>query len=877
MPARQLRATYRVQLTPRFGFDQAVEILGYLARLGISHLYCSPYLQAAPGSEHGYDVVDHARVNEELGGEEGHERLCLKLAENGLGQVLDVVPNHMAISGRGNRWWWDVLENGPSSRYASYFDVTWDPPERRLKNRILLPALGDHYGRLLESGQLRLARQGVRLLVRYNGNEYPIDPRTYGSVLETGFRELAREFAALPVVKPDDREGAVRRHERAAALFERLEQAGPTEALDACVERLNGDPDLLDGLLEQQNYRLARWQTAGSDLDYRRFFDINSLVALHAEDPEVFAATHRRVREWATSGVLHGIRIDHPDGLRDPLGYFRRLTEAAPEAWIVAEKILGGGEELPADWPVAGSTGYDFLNRALGVLVDEQAEAALTAVYADFTGEAAGWREIEHDKKHQAMRELLGSDVNQLGELFVRVCEGNRRYRDFTRPELLDCLTEVIACLPVYRTYVRAEEGAVSEQDRRCIQAAVGEAGRRRPDLDPEVLGFLARLLLLEERGEHTAELVARLQQTSGPVSAKGVEDTAFYTYNRFSALNEVGGDPGRFGLSPEAFHEASRRALERWPRAMLATSTHDTKRSEDVRARLAVLSEIPAAWQAAVQRWSGVNRPRKSEGLPDADAEYLLYQTLVGAWPIGVERARTYMLKAAREAKVHTSWIAPDARYEAALASFVAAVLGDERFLEDLDGFLPPVIEAGRVNSLAMKLLCLTAPGVPDLYQGSELWDLSLVDPDNRRPVDYEVRRRLLDRLEGEGERAAAAALAEPESGLPKLLLVSRALALRAERPAVFAVGDYRPLSVTGPRAGHALGFVRGGEVAVVVPRLTLALGGEWAGTACELPPGRWADRLTGARLSGGGPVPLAELLRGFPVALLEREDRRP
>jgi (1->4)-alpha-D-glucan 1-alpha-D-glucosylmutase len=866
------RATYRVQLTPDFGFDQAAAIAGYLERLGVSHLYCSPYLQAAPGSRHGYDVVDYSRVNAELGGEEAHLRLCRALAEHRLGQVLDVVPNHMAITGRQNRWWWDVLENGTSSRYASYFDVSWDPPERKLKNRILVPILGDHYGRVLEARQLRLAHEAGRLLVRYREHEYPIDPRTYGMVLDNSFGSLCGDFASLPILSPDDRRGAQRRCRDAEALVARLRGMGADDRLDACVRRIGEDIDLLDQLLEQQNYRLARWQTAGFDLDYRRFFDVNDLAALRAEDPEVFTETHRRVLEWLEGGVLDGVRIDHPDGLRDPLGYFQRLRQEAPGAWIVAEKVLALDEELPVTWPIAGSTGYEFLNRVLGLFVDPEAEAALTETYVRFTGDIADYTDIAYEKKHQAMRDLLGSDLNRLVELFVSVCEGNRRYRDFTRPELLECLEEAIACLPVYRTYVRPEEGLVSAQDRACVEVALEEVRRRRPDLDTELVEFLRGLLLLERESDHTPELVARFQQTSGPVTAKGVEDGALYAYNRLVALNEVGGDPSRFGTTPPDFHAASRRAGERWPHAMLATSTHDTKRSEDVRARLAVLTEIPAEWQAAVRRWSELNHRHRAKGLPDAGAEYLLYQTVVGAWPLDAERALAYMTKATREAKTHTSWLAPVPEYEAALDSFVAGVLGDDDFRADLEAFLPPVVEGGQVNSLAMKLIALTAPGVPDLYQGSEVWDLSLVDPDNRRPVDYIERRRLLDELGALGERAAAVAWARRSEGLPKLLVVNRALALRAERPEAFATGSYLPLPVLGARARHAVAFSRGDEAVVVVTRLSLRLGGDWEATVCELPPGPWRDRFTGA-VFAGGETRLAGLLGDFPVALLSRE----
>jgi (1->4)-alpha-D-glucan 1-alpha-D-glucosylmutase len=870
------RATYRVQLTPDFGFDHAAAIAGYLSRLGVSHLYCSPYLAAAPGSRHGYDVVDHSRVNPELGGEVGHARLGRALGEHGLGQVLDIVPNHMAIAGQHNRWWWDVLENGPSSRYATYFDVAWDPPERKLRNTILMPVLGDHYGRVLDAGQLRLERQGVRLVVRYFEHELPVDPRSYELVLGDSLDGLGVLLASLPVVSPDDRAGALRRHlakEALLALLARLE-AGPE--LDARVALVNIDPDRLDALLDQQNYRLARWQTAGFELDYRRFFDVASLAALRMEDPEVFAETHVRVLGWLRAGVLDGVRVDHPDGLRDPFAYLQHLRRAAPDAWIVVEKVLAAGEDLPETWPVAGTTGYDFLNRALGLFVDPAGEAPMTEAYARFTNETAPFADVAYRARRQVMRELLASDLSRLTELFARVCEGSRRYRDYTRPELAECLQEVIACLPVYRTYVRPGDPP-SAADRAYLSAAMAGARRRRPHLDPDLVELLGRIVLLqhEERSEHATELAARFQQTSSPVAAKGVEDTAMYRYHRLVALNEVGGDPGRFGVSPEAFHVACEQAASRWPDGMLTTSTHDTKRSEDVRARLAVLSEIPDAWTAAVERWAAINERHRTDGLPDRNVEYLLYQTLVGAWPIGPDRLLPYLEKAAREAKVQTSWLAPAAGYERALRDFATGVLDSPEFVADLEAFVAPVVEAGRVNSLGMKLLCLTAPGAGDVYEGTELWDLSLVDPDNRRPVDFELRARLLAELDELGDGAAAAALARRAEGLPKLLVVSRALRLRASRPEAFDGGGYRELPVTGRRRAHAVGYCRGEAVCVLVPRLVAGLGraGGWADTAVELPAGSWVDRLTGRR-SPGGAVPVAGLLAGFPVAVLERAD---
>jgi (1->4)-alpha-D-glucan 1-alpha-D-glucosylmutase len=817
-------------------------------------------------------VVDHTRVNVELGGEAGHQRFCAALGAHGLGQVLDLVPNHMAIAGRLNRWWWDVLENGHASRYATYFDVTWDPPERKLRNTILVPVLGDHYGRVLEAGQLRLHDEDGRLLVRYFDHEFPVDPRTYGLVLGGSFGRLGREFADLPAPAPEDRAGALRRHVEKEALIARLRRLDRGGRLAERVRAVDADVDRLGALLERQNYRLARWQTAGYELDYRRFFDINSLVALRMEDPEVFADTHVRIVEWLHAGVLDGVRIDHPDGLRDPLGYLRRLRRVSRRAWIVVEKILEPEEALPDDWPVAGTTGYDFLNLVLGVFVHPAGEPGLTETYLRFTGETAEYREVVHEAKFLVMREGLATDLTRLAELFVQVCEAKRRYRDYTRHELLACLRETIACLDVYRTYVRpGHPDEVSQADRARVREALEDARRRRPDLDPELFDFLGRILLLEETGPATAELVARFQQTSGPVMAKGVEDTAMYRYNRLVALNEVGGSPARFAVSPDCFHAACAGAAQRWPAGMVATSTHDTKRSEDVRARLAVLSEMPARWQAAVRRWARINGRHRSDGLPDGSAEYLLYQTLVGAWPITAERLLPYLQKALREAKQRTSWIAPDLSYETAVSRFVEGALATPEFLASLEAFLGPVIEAGWRNSLAMKLCCLTAPGVPDVYQGSELWDLSLVDPDNRRPVDYDGRRRALERLDALGPRAAAAAWARRADGWPKLLVTSRALRLRAERPEAFRLGTYEALPAAGRRACHAFAFCRGGEVVTVVPRLTLGLERGWSDTTVELPAGRWVDRLGGGEWAGGR-VRLARLLAGFPVALLAR-----
>ncbi|HEX2057278.1 MAG TPA: malto-oligosyltrehalose synthase [Actinomycetota bacterium] len=815
---RDVRATYRVQLNARFTFDDAARVARYLARLGVSHVYCSPYLQAAAGSKHGYDVTDHSKVNEELGGAPAHERFCAALAENDLGHLLDVVPNHMAISDRSNRWWWDVLRHGPSSRYAGYFDIDWDPPEASLRRTILVPILGDHYGRILEAGELKLSSEDAEIVLRYHEHVLPVAP---GSVSE------------------DD--------------------------LDA----VNSDPDDLHEVLERQHYRVAFWKCGDSDLNYRRFFDIKTLAALRIEDERVFEDTHRLVLGLIAEGRLDGLRIDHVDGLLDPAAYLARLRERAPDAYLVVEKILEAGEELPETWPVAGTTGYDFLNVVNALFVDSSAEKAMSDVYLEFTREPADLAEMVRAKKLFIMREALASDVERLTALAVDVSESHRRYRDYTRHELREAIRETIAAFPVYRTYLDTRTREPSPQDVGYVQEAVEEAAARRPDLAPELFEFLCNVLLMRLPSSPVQdEFVLRFQQTTGPVMAKGVEDTVFYNFNRLASLNEVGGDLGCFGVALEEFHDRAARSQERWPLSMLATSTHDTKRSEDVRARIDLLSEMPAQWGDAVTRWKAINDRHRSGGVPDRNAEYLLYQTLVGAWPLSPDRAVAYMEKASKEAKAHTSWTDPSPEYDEGLARFVRAVLDDPEFVREVDDFVAPLVEPGRINSLAQTAIKLTYPGVPDVYQGTELWDLSLVDPDNRRPVDFALREQLLDdALAGD----AAGALQRMDEGLPKLFLTQRTLALRAHDPAAFGPGSsYEALWATGPRARHVVAFTRAARVLTVVPRLTLTLEGEWRDTHLALPEGPWTDVLTGVTFSGV--VQVEELLRGFPVLVATR-----
>jgi (1->4)-alpha-D-glucan 1-alpha-D-glucosylmutase len=874
------RATYRVQLHAGFTFDDAAAMVGYLADLGISHLYCSPFLQAAPGSTHGYDVVDHHRLNAELGGEEAYERLCQALAGHGMSQLVDIVPNHMAISGRENAWWWDVLENGPSSRYAGYFDIDWDPPEERMRMRVLVPVLGDHVGRCIDRGEITVVRAGAAFEFRYFDHAFPVSPRSLNDLLKDvgmrlgsdGLVRIAVDLGRLPHALASDRESVERRHDDKeilrGRLAELLESEAVSRAVDEALDTLNHDPDSVDELLERQNYRLAFWKVAGQDLDYRRFFDITTLIALRSENLFVFADTHEKIIQLIRAGRVSGLRIDHVDGLRDPAAYLALLDQAAGDTYIVVEKILESDETLPADWAVEGTTGYDFVARVNELFVDPAGEAACTEVYAGFIDGPVDYEAAVYENKDLITREVLAADVRRLVNDLVWVCERHRQHRDHTRVDLSRALREVLAGLDVYRTYVRAGASTPSAGDVARVEAAVARATTRQPDLDPSLLGFLRDLLLKRIGGPPENEFALRFQQLSGPVMAKGVEDTTFYQFNRLVSLNEVGGNPGRFGMTVEEFHEANARMARDWPATLLASSTHDTKRSEDVRARISLLSELPAEWGAAVTRWSAMNQRHKVGGLPDANAEYLLYQVLVGAHPLGVERAVAFMEKASREAKQHTSWIDPNVAYDEALAGFVRAVLADEAFTADLAAFTEPLVGAGRQTSLAMMLLKLTSPGVPDIYQGTEVWDLSLVDPDNRRPVDYEERRRVLDEVRDAG---AADVLGWAEEGAPKLWLTQRALDVRRRLPECFDAAPYLPLAAAGGRAEHVVAYVRGDRVAVIVPRLVVGLRDGWGDTTVELPEGRWVDELGGST-AGGGPVHLGSLLSGFPVALLVR-----
>jgi (1->4)-alpha-D-glucan 1-alpha-D-glucosylmutase len=818
----KLTATYRLQLQPVFGFDQASGIVSYLSDLGISHLYTSPCLQAAAGSTHGYDIVDPSRISAELGGNEAHRRMCRTILADGLGQVTDIVPNHMAIAGKQNPWWWDVMKNGPASSYASYFDIDWEA-EERWTNKLLLPVLGSHYGRILESGELRLVMGSGSFEIHYHDQVFPVNPGSLTELLSQSASScdsellafLAESHARLPRPPMSDRKLTEKLRRDQSVLSDLLvrvcqEEPDTKSAIEKEIERINRDADAFDQILTQQHYRLSYWRMASRALGYRRFFDIHELAALRAEDSEVFRETHALPISWVRDGLVEGLRIDHPDGMRDPAKYFDQLKNACPDTWIVAEKILEPGEKIPEGWPIAGTTGYDFMNMVTGVLVDPGGEKKLTETYESFIGEKMDYAEMVYECKRLVITEMLASELNRLSSLFVEICERHRRHRDYTRHELREILLETAACFPVYRSYVSDISRSVSDDDKMFIRKALECAETRRRDLDPELFVFLEALLLLRISGDREGELVMRFQQLTGPAMAKGVEDTALYRYHRLTALNEVGGKPDQFGVSLNKFHEMCATAQQELPASMLATTTHDSKRSEGVRARLALLSEIPDLWAETVHRWAEHNLRHKVGGMPDLNTEYLLYQTLAGTWPIETERIAAYMEKSVREAKVHTSWTQQNKDYEKTLKGFISCLMSDQIFISDLEQFVGKLLRPGRVNSMAMTLIKMTAPGVPDFYQGSELWDLRLVDPDNRQPIDYNLRRQLIGELK---ELSMSEMLKRMDEGLPKMWLIQQTLHFRRRNPGILA-----PVLLTAP-------FMRRGRGKTVCCRICVAI----------------------------------------------------
>ena len=929
-------ATYRLQLHAGFGFADAAARLDYLDRLGVSDLYLSPILRARPGSPHGYDIVDHASLNPELGGADGYDRLCRALAARGMGQLVDMVPNHMGVMGSDNQWWLDVLENGPASAYAEFFDIDWYPSQPHMHGRVLLPVLGQPYGRCLEAGEIRLCfdAEAGAFYCQYFDHRLPIDPRTYPLILaaggealdadgdlRAGFESLITALRNLPGRDPGDAQRLAERRrdqrlhqQRLAELYR--DQPLLRAHLGMLLERCNGDPgqptsfDALHDLLESQAYRLADWRVAADDINYRRFFDINDLAALRMERPAVFDATHAYLLELLASGRIQGLRIDHPDGLYDPESYFTRLQDcfraddSSRPLYLVAEKILAPDETLPDSWPVQGTTGYEFSAQALGTLVDPDGEAPLDALYRDIAGALADFEAVLRAAKDLILEHALGSELRVLADRLARIARADRRSRDFTFDSLRGALARTLAQYPIYRTYLRPGE------DNAAFRPAVEEAAGRARDGDrerePELYAFLAANLLADSASGASPELSEAIwdfalaaQQLSAPVMAKGLEDTAGYRYLRLLCHNEVGAEPARFAVDPAAFQAANRRRRECRPHGLLASSTHDSKRSEDVRCRLAVLSEVPRLWAGQVRAWL-VEHPASA---PDANDRYLLYQTLFGSWPLEPAaevdwpayraRIQDYLRKALREAKRHTNWRRPDTGYEAAMADLVGARLAPEAvaFRAEMQGLQDRLLGFGLLNSLALNALKLSCPGVPDIYQGCELWDFSLVDPDNRRAVDYRRRERLLAELEALD--AAPAALSDAvralfddlSDGRAKLYLIWRLLRLRRRLPALLRDGDYQPLAVRGARARHLIAYRRrlgDRELVMLVPRLPAGLcagrpgpplGAEvWHDTHIELggPAKGYRDLLSGLTVGADGALAVGAVLTHFPVAAL-------
>jgi (1->4)-alpha-D-glucan 1-alpha-D-glucosylmutase len=971
-------STYRLQVHGGFPLPAAADVVPYLAALGVGTCYTAPYFTAAAGSTHGYDVCNHNEINPALGGDEGHRRFTDAVARHGLGHIVDFVPNHMGIGGGGNAWWYDVLENGPSSPTAKYFDIDWAPMKTELYAKLLLPILGDQYGQVLERGELQLEFRDGALLLRYFEHLLPVNPRQAPRVYRLAVEPLTAELGAdSPAVheflsilaslenmpayteqSPDRIAERQREKEVARTRLARLVSDTPAveRHIALAVATFNGTAgkadsfDALHALLEAQAYRLAHWRTASHEINYRRFFDVNTLAGLRVEEPEVFAATHALLGRLLADGRVQGVRVDHPDGLFDPRKYFAMLQELAgpagapihepnstPDApiYVVAEKILSGREPLPPDWAVHGTTGYDFLNDVNGLFIDPASARRLRRVYAKLTGRAEPFDDVLYAAKQLILTTAMASELNVLAHMLDRIGENNRKSRDFTLESLRDVIREVVASFPVYRTYV--DENGWAPADRAVVEQAIALARRRNPAMESSLFDFFREVVLPRDPADVAPErpggerrggyppadatearerlrFAMKLQQYTGPVQAKGLEDTAFYRYNVLVSVNEVGGDPARIGRSVEAFHAANRHRAEAWPFGMLSTATHDTKLGEDVRARINIVSEMPDEWGRDVAKWMRINRPHRrlvdGDPAPDRNDEYRLYQALLGAWPVEplapadappaatpafIERIKAYMLKAAREAKLHTSWLTTNQPYEDALTGFVERILGETGGPKFLPAFLPlqqKVAALAVVNSLSQVVVKLGSPGVPDFYQGTELWDLSLVDPDNRRPVDFDARRDALASLEGAD---AADLLANWRDGRVKLFVTHRGLQLRRALPDVFVGGAYVPLAVETSVPADGIAFARtAGSNAVLVIAATLCaplatterqfpLGGEcWKTSRVLLPEPLWhrtyRNAFTGAEVrptvsAGQGWIWLGQALQDLPVAMLRAE----
>jgi (1->4)-alpha-D-glucan 1-alpha-D-glucosylmutase len=953
-------STYRLQFNRNFTLEQGAALVDYLHELGISACYASPLTQARPGSPHGYDVTNHGVLNPEIGDEARLAEFAARLRAKGMGLVLDTVPNHMCIAHPSNLMWWDILENGPSSPYANFFDIDWNPPKADLTNKVLLPMLGDQFGKVLENGEIRIAYENGAFVARYYEWSLPLAPRTWTHILQPAlervrgalaesnpdlmeFESIITAMDHLPERDETDPERIRERmrekeviKRRLAALLDNSAEISSALAYSLTdINGVKGDPhsfDRLEKLLENQAYRLSFWHVAADEINYRRFFDINELAAIRVEDPAVFDLVHELTLHLVEEGLVTGLRIDHADGLLDPALYLRMLQERCAAAdkstsgnavndrggpfYLVVEKILTGGERL-RNWPIHGTTGYEFVNLLNGVFVDASNRHRFEDLYARFAGWQEAFRDVVYECKKLMLRASMSGEQNVLARKLDQISEQHRWSRDFTLNSLGRVLAEVISCFPVYRSYVTSD-GRVTDDDREQIARAIGLAKRRNPALSESTFDFLASVLLLEHpdgldeaaRARRLA-FTLRFQQLTSPVMAKGFEDTALYRYVPLASLNEVGGDPTCFGISAQEFHARNAQRAQQWPHGLSATSTHDTKRSEDVRARINVLSEIPDQWERAIWRWHHLTEPARSEidgvAVPDPNEEYLFYQTLIGTWPLDpqpgefeqyIKRIQAYMDKAAKEAKVRTSWIRADDRHDVKLAEFIGAVMragGDNSFIADIGAFASRVARAGMLNSLSQTLLKIAAPGVPDFYQGTELWDLSLVDPDNRRPVDYAARMAMVEEIKRSADSnrvdLARKLFGHPNNGAIKAYLTREALNFRRSNAALFLRGDYIPLEASGAYGRNVISFARrtpeqhvivaAGRFFTALGKLPEAAAGEetWRDTYLSAPAGLLSERcvelFTGAQVSADldrdrRQLCLADIFVHLPFALL-------
>lgn len=978
-------STYRLQFNSSFQFKAAAGIIPYLHKLGISDIYSSPYLNAKKGSLHGYDIVDHSSLNPETGSEGEYAELTDELKRHGMGQIYDIVPNHMCITSRENSWWMNLLENGPSSEYSAFFDIDWAPVKEELKEKVLIPVLGDQYGKILEGQELRLVFEEGAFFICYHEHTFPVRPATYAGILELRIEEFKNQFAEnaphliellsiitsikhLPPYTEKDAEKIAERSREKEIIKKRLwnlcnESHEFKIFINENVNIFNGNKgeprsfDLLDGLISSQVYRLSYWRVAMEEINYRRFFDINELAAIRMENPDVFAKAHELIFRLMREKKITGLRVDHPDGLYNPSEYFQKLqmncflqmqlgdavtsAESADAAeqilteynkiissepfykpfYIVGEKILIKGERMPEDWRIFSTTGYVFMNSLNGLFVETSSAKLFDEIYLRFIKKKLNYQDIVYEKKKLIMQVAMSSEINTLGHYLNRISEKDRHTRDFTLKSLANSIVEAIAFFPVYRTYTN--HSGVNDRDRRYIEAAISKAKRNNPAISESIFDFLKDVLLLnfpenfsDADKEEWIDFVMRFQQITGPVMAKGVEDTAFYVYNRLASLNEVGGSPDRFGISIEAFHGQNIERGKFWPHALITTSTHDSKRSEDVRARINVLSEMPDEWRGHLMRWNRFNKKYKkktadNQFIPDRNEEYLLYQTLIGAWPFEPmndleyepfkKRIKDYMLKASKEAKVNTSWINPNSVYEEGLSYFIDEIMrrsNENLFISDFLPFQKMISHYGAFNSLSQTLLKIVSPGLPDFYQGSEIWDLSLVDPDNRRPVEYEKRIKMLNELARREKEEPLSELARrltinKNDGMVKMFLIYKALNFRRENRDVFERGEYIPIEAIGERLGNICAFARrhnGKDVVVIAPMFYTKLSAAddsppfgreiWKESFISVPfasaEAKYINIFTGKTAEiierqGSSALSLADVISDFPVALLE------